>query len=126
MVSLLSHEVHYQLLRIVDSEGEVILKAVSSLLVVRPTTVVSSANLIKLESCLAMQSCVNREYWRGLSTHPCGAPILRISVAEVLLPSFTTWGRPVRKSRTQFYWAGSSPGAPEVIDDLGGHYGVEL
>ena len=50
---------------------------------------------------MAMQSWVNREYRRGLSTHHCGAPVLRISVADVLLPAFTTWGRPVRKSRMQ-------------------------
>ena len=44
----------------------------------------SSSNLMMvLESCLAMQSWVNREYRRGLSTHPCGAPVLRISVADV-------------------------------------------
>ena len=29
------------------------------------------------------------------------APVLRISVANVLLPTLTTWGRPVRKSRIQ-------------------------
>ena len=27
--------------------------------------------------------------------------MLRISVADVLLPTLTTWGRPVRKSRIQ-------------------------
>ena len=69
---------------------------------IRPTTVVLSANLMMvLESCLTMQSWVNREYRRGLSTHPWGAPVLRISVADVLLPTLTTWGRPVRKSRIQ-------------------------
>uniref|UniRef100_A0A8C8FYY9 Protein kinase domain-containing protein n=1 Tax=Oncorhynchus tshawytscha TaxID=74940 RepID=A0A8C8FYY9_ONCTS len=31
-------------------------------------------------------------YRRGLSTHPCGAPVLRISEVEVLFPTFTTWG----------------------------------
>ena len=41
---------------------------------------------------MAMQSWVNREYRRVLSTHPYGAPVFRIS---------TTWGRPIRKSRTQ-------------------------
>ena len=44
------------------------------MLVIKPTTVVSSANLmIELEACVAMQSWVNREYRRGLRTHPCGA-----------------------------------------------------
>ena len=69
---------------------------------IRPTTVVSSANLMMvLKSCLAMQSWVNRECRRGLSTHPLMAPVLRISVADVLQPTLTTWGRPVRKSRIQ-------------------------
>ena len=54
-----------------------------------------------LESCLEMQSWVNREYRRGLSTHPWDALVLRISVADVSLPTLTTWGRPVRKSRIQ-------------------------
>ena len=54
-----------------------------------------------LESCLAMQSWVHREFRRGLSMHPWGAPVLRISVADVLLPTLTTWGQPVRKSRIQ-------------------------
>ena len=67
---------------------------------IRPTTVVSSANLMMvLESCLAMQSWVNREYRRGLCTHPSGAPVLRVSVVEMTLPTLTTWGRPGRKSR---------------------------
>ena len=62
-----------------------------------------SANLmIELEACMATQSWVNREYSRRLSTHPCGAPVLRISV-EVLFPNFT-----IRKSRTQLHSAGFS------------------
>ena len=57
--------------------------------------------MMVLESCLAMQLWVNKEYRRGLSTHPWGAPVLRISVADVLVPTLITWGRPVRKSRIQ-------------------------
>jgi hypothetical protein len=57
--------------------------------------------MIELEACMTTQSWVNREYRRGLSMHPCGAPVLRISVADVLLPTLTTWGWPVRKSRIQ-------------------------
>ena len=39
--------------------------------------VVSSANLMMvLELRVATQSCVNREYRRGLSTQPWGAPVL--------------------------------------------------
>ena len=62
----------------------------------------SSANLmIELKACMAMQSWVNRECRVGLRTHPCGDPLLRISGVEMLLPTLTTWGRPVRKSRIQ-------------------------
>ena len=47
----------------------------------------SSANLmIELEVCVATQSWVNREYRRGLRTHPCGAPVLRISGDVVAYP----------------------------------------
>ncbi len=54
-------------------------------------TVVSSANLtMTLELCVAVQSCVYREYRSGLRTQPCGAPVLRISGDEVLLPILTT------------------------------------
>ena len=74
--------VHNNFLRLDHSEGEVVVLAphcqVSELLpigslivVIRPITVVSSANLMMvLELCLAQQSLVNREYRRGLSTHP--------------------------------------------------------
>ena len=62
--------------------------------------------MIKVEVCMATQSWVKREYRRGLSTHPCGAPVLRTSEVIVLFPTFTTWGRPVRKYRTQLHRAG--------------------
>ena len=44
---------------------------------------------------------MNREYRRELSIHPKEPPVLRISVADVLLLTLTTWGRPIRKSRIQ-------------------------
>jgi hypothetical protein len=46
---------------------------------------------------------VNREYRRGLSIHPWRAPVLRMRMAKVLLPTLTTWGRTVRKSRFQLH-----------------------
>ena len=55
-----------------------------------------------LESCSATQSWVNREYRRGLSPHPPRGPRVEVSMAEVLLPTLATWGRPIRKSRVQF------------------------
>ena len=103
------------------------LEDVSSLLVNRPTTVVSSVNLmIELEACVATQSWVNREDRRGLSTNCCGAPVLRISEVEVLFPTFTTWGLPFKKSRTQLHRAGFRPRAQSLInDELGWYYGVK-
>ena len=68
---------------------------------------------------LHTQSWVNREYRRGLSQHPCGAPVLRISEEEIMFPTFTTWGRPIRKSRTQ---GGLQTQGPELNDELGGYY----
>ena len=86
--------------------------------------IVSFENLtIELETCATTKSWLNREYRRGLSTHPCGAPVLKISEVEVLFPIFTTWGRPVRKSRIPHHW-GFRPRS-ELDDELGGYYGVE-
>src|SRR4029434_8180982 len=70
----------------------------------RPRIVVSSANFrMMLELCVATQSCVYREYRRGLSTQPWGAPVLRVSEEEECLPILTTWGLLVRKSRIQLH-----------------------
>ena len=32
---------------------------------------------------------------------PGGVPVVRVSVADFLFPTLTSWGRPVRKSRIQ-------------------------
>ncbi|KAI3369837.1 hypothetical protein L3Q82_024418 [Scortum barcoo] len=50
-----------------------------------------------LELWVATQSCVNREYSRGLSTQPWGAPVFRVRVEDVVLPIRTAWGLPVRE-----------------------------
>jgi hypothetical protein len=99
--SLLFPDVHDQLLCFVDVEGEVIFLTplhqgphlipvgclVILLLAIRPTTVVSSSNLmIELEACVATQSWVNREYRRGLSWRCCCLQYLH---------------HPVRKSKNQ-------------------------
>ena len=31
-----------------------------------------------------------------MSTHPCVAPVLKVSEVEMLFPTFTTWGWPVK------------------------------
>jgi hypothetical protein len=46
--------------------------------------------MIELETCVATQSSVNREYRRRLSMHPYGALVLRVSEVEILFPTFTT------------------------------------
>jgi hypothetical protein len=74
--------------------------------------------MIELEACVATQSWVNRVNRRGLSTHPCGAPVLRISEVEGLFPTFTTWGRPVRKSRTQLHRVRFRPRALSLMISL--------
>ena len=63
---------------------------------------------------------MNSEYRREMSTHPCGAPVLRISKVEVLFPTFTTWGWPVRKYRTQLHRAGFRPRALSSMMSLEG------
>ena len=53
--------------------------------------VVSSANLtMRLELCVAAQSCVNKENRRGLSTQPWGVPVLVMTVDEVRSPILYT------------------------------------
>jgi hypothetical protein len=67
--------------------------------------------MMELELCEAAQLWVYREYRKGLRMHSCGAPVLRISEEEVMLPTFTTWGQPVKESRTQLRREEFSPGA---------------
>ncbi len=72
----------------------------------RPTTVVSSANLMKrLELCDGVQSWVSRVKRMGLSTHPWGAPVFSVMVLDVLMQTRTAWGLPVRKSNNQLHRA---------------------
>ena len=45
---------------------------------------------------------------------------MRISGVEVIFPTFTTWGRPVRKSRTQLHRAGFRPRVSSLMMSLEG------
>ncbi len=79
------------------------LYCVSSLLLMRPTAVVSSANLMMwLELNLAVQSWVSSVKSNGLSTQPCGAPVLSVVVLEVLWLARTDWGLPVRSPGSNY------------------------
>ncbi len=83
----------------------------------RPTTDVSSANLMMwLELNLAVQSWVSSVKSSGLSTQPCGAPVLSVVVLEVLWPTRTDWGLPVKKSRIQLQREFSTPKSTPVLD----------
>ncbi len=54
-----------------------------------------------LELNLAVQSWVSSVKSSVLSTQPCGAPVLSVVVLEVLWPTRTDCGLPVKKSRIQ-------------------------
>jgi hypothetical protein len=41
--------------------------------------------------------------------------VVRISKVEMLFPTFTTWGQPIRKSRTQLHRAGFRPRDPGLM-----------
>ena len=56
--------------------------------------------------------------------HPCGAPVLRISEVEVLFPTFTTWGWPV-KVQDPVAQGGVQTQSFKLNDEPGGYYGVE-
>ena len=73
---------------------------------------------------MATQSWVNREYMRELRTHPCGAPVLRISGVE-MFPTLTTWGQPVRKVQDPVAQGVVETQGLELNDEFGGYYGVK-
>ena len=73
---------------------------------------------------MAIQSWGNMEYRRGLRTHPCGAPVLRIRGVEMLFPTLTTWGRPRQEVQYPVAQGGVETQGLEHEDERGGHYGV--
>ena len=87
----------------------------SSFLLMRPTTVVSSANLMMwFESWSAMQSWVRSANSSGLISQPWGAPVLSMVVREVLFPIRTVWGLAIRKSISQVTKANSNCSLPHI------------
>jgi hypothetical protein len=81
--------------------------------------------MIELEACLATQPWVNREYRRGLSTYPCGAPVLRISEEEVLFSEFHHLGATHQGAQDPVAHRRVQTQGLELDDELGGYYGVE-
>ncbi len=115
-VTQVSPEVHHNLLCLPHIEGQVVsttpfsqlchfLSVVRFILVADETyhwCVIASVNLMMwLELNLAVQSWVSSVESSGLNTQSCGAPVLSVVVLEVLRPTRTDWGLPVRKSRIQ-------------------------
>ena len=70
---------------------------------------------------MATQSWVDREYRRGLRTHPCGAPVLRISGVEMLFSTFT----PRQNVQDPVAQGGVKTQGLELNDEYGGYYGVK-
>ena len=92
--------VYDQLLCLTHIEGEVVVLApqcqfsdllpiVSSLVVIRPKTVVPSANGVGVVFANAVLG--EQGVQEGTTYTPMRAPVLRISVADMLLPTLTTW-----------------------------------
>ena len=96
--------VHNQLLSITDDDMEVVVLAPrcqgSDLLSVGHLVVdqaddgrVVSEHYDVLELCETMQSFVTRDYRRGRSTQPWGAPVLRVRVEDVVETHFLGQGQ---------------------------------
>ena len=71
---------------------------------------------------MATHSWVNREGRRGLRTHPCGAPVLRISEVEMLFPTLTTAHQEVQDPVAQ---GGVKTECLQLGEEFGGYNGVE-
>ena len=60
------------------------------------------------------------EVQEGTKHAPLKGPMLRVSVADVLLPTLTTWGRQIRKSRIQLQREVFRPRVLSLVMSLGG------
>ena len=74
---------------------------------------------------MTMQSWVNMEYRRGPSTHPCGAPVLRINEVEVLFPTFRTRDAAHQEVQDPVAQAGVQTQGLKLNNELRGYYVVE-
>ena len=88
------------------------------MLVIKPTTIVSSANLmIEVEECMAMQSWINREYRRGPSVEGQQSGDV-VSYLHHLVVDRQKVQDPVAQG-------GGEIQGLQLDDELGGYYGVE-
>ena len=121
--------VHNQHLSLIDVEGEVVFPAphcqVTDILPLGCLIIVVDQAyhrcvISKLDDDVLLSHAFMGEYRKGLSTHPCGGPVLRVSLVEVMLPTFNTWGRPVRKSKIQLQREVFSPRVLSFVTSLDG------
>ncbi|KAM3870190.1 protection of telomeres protein 1 [Diretmus argenteus] len=80
VLGVCSPEIYHNLLRLLHIEGQIV-----------------------ISTPRGVQSWVSRVKSRGLSTHPWGAPVFRVMVLDVLPPTRTACGLPVRKSNNQLH-----------------------
>jgi hypothetical protein len=123
---------HDQLLHFVDIERGIIFLAplhqVPNLLPVGCLIVVSNqayhcCDVCKLDDLIGgvhRHADIGEQGVQERAEHAPEATVLRISVVEVLLPTFSTWCRPVRKFRTRLHRAGFRPRALSLIIRLKG------
>lgn len=60
------------------------------------------------------------QYRRGLSTQPCGEPVLSVRVEDRWGPSLTVWDRLVRKSFIQAHVRGGRPRVTSLVRRMSG------
>ena len=85
-------------------------------------TIVPSKLVIKLET-LGLDPALCNWVLDFLTGHPQVVRVVNnplIRGVEMLLPTLTTWGRPVRKSSTQLHNAGSRPRVSSLMTSLEG------
>ena len=80
----------------------------------------SSANLMMVLGVVCGHAVVGEQVVQKGTKHvPLrGFPVLRVSVADVLLPTLTTWGRPDRKSSIQLQREFFSPRVLRLLMSL--------
>ncbi len=130
MLSVHSPEVNNNLLRLLHIQREIVVTAppgqaahlapVVCLISVANEThhsrVIRKLNE-RLELWDGVQSWVSRVKRRRLSTHPWGAPVFNVMVVDVLMPTRTAWGLPVRKSNSQLH-RGVEPQLDQFVSEL--------
>ncbi len=78
-----------------------------------------------LELCVAVQSCVYREYRSGLRRQPCGAPVLRIRGDEVVVAHSDHLTSACQEVQDPAAQKSVQSQSLELLNQCGRHYGVK-